>query len=162
MLNRPKILFLDEPTSGLDPSTAIEINKLMLEMKNDGTTFFLTTHNMAEASTSPTLWRYVFSLLIYQSGLGIMQTTKGSSERHLPFSVFVNTAVQARMRCIIFVYDDTRLLVHLTSQLSCVFFLSKLSMQRSKRRLMNQGFMQKHLTNQTQQELRTDKTLLSK
>jgi len=50
MLNRPKILFLDEPTSGLDPSTAIEIHKLMLEMKNNGTTFFLTTHNMAEAS----------------------------------------------------------------------------------------------------------------
>lgn len=50
MLNRPKILFLDEPTGGLDPSTAIEIHKLMLEMKNDGTTFFLTTHNMAEAS----------------------------------------------------------------------------------------------------------------
>ena len=50
MLNRPKILFLDEPTSGLDPSTAIEIHKLMLDMKNDGTTFFLTTHNMAEAS----------------------------------------------------------------------------------------------------------------
>jgi len=50
MLNRPKILFLDEPTSGLDPSTSIEIHKLMLEMKNDGTTFFLTTHNMTEAS----------------------------------------------------------------------------------------------------------------
>ena len=50
MINRPKILFLDEPTSGLDPSTAIEIHKLMLEMKNDGTTFFLTTHNMTEAS----------------------------------------------------------------------------------------------------------------
>ena len=50
MLNRPKVLFLDEPTSGLDPATSIEIHKLMLEMKNDGTTFFLTTHNMTEAS----------------------------------------------------------------------------------------------------------------
>ena len=50
MLNKPKILFLDEPTSGLDPSTALEIHKLMLEMKNDGTTFFLTTHNMMEAT----------------------------------------------------------------------------------------------------------------
>jgi len=50
MINRPKILFLDEPTSGLDPATSIEIHKLMLEMKNDGTTFFLTTHNMVEAS----------------------------------------------------------------------------------------------------------------
>ena len=50
MLNRPKILFLDEPTSGLDPSTSIEVHKLMLEMKNDGTTFFLTHQNMTEAS----------------------------------------------------------------------------------------------------------------
>jgi len=50
MLNKPKILFLDEPTSGLDPSTALEIHKLMLSMKNEGTTFFLTTHNMTEAA----------------------------------------------------------------------------------------------------------------
>jgi len=50
MLNKPKILFLDEPTSGLDPSTALEIHKLMLEMKKEGTTFFLTTHNMTEAA----------------------------------------------------------------------------------------------------------------
>ena len=50
MLNRPKILFLDEPTSGLDPATSVEIHKLLLEIKNEGTTFFLTTHNMAEAS----------------------------------------------------------------------------------------------------------------
>ena len=50
MINNPKILFLDEPTSGLDPTTAIEIHKLMLDMKQAGTTFFLTTHNMSEAS----------------------------------------------------------------------------------------------------------------
>lgn len=50
MLNHPKILFLDEPTSGLDPSTSVEIHKLMLEIKKSGTTFFLTTHNMSEAS----------------------------------------------------------------------------------------------------------------
>jgi ABC-2 type transport system ATP-binding protein len=50
MINKPKILFLDEPTSGLDPSTSMEIHKLMREMNADGTTFFLTTHNMAEAT----------------------------------------------------------------------------------------------------------------
>jgi ABC-2 type transport system ATP-binding protein len=50
MLNKPKILFLDEPTSGLDPSTSVEIHKLMLEMNANGTTFFLTTHNMTEAA----------------------------------------------------------------------------------------------------------------
>ena len=50
MLHNPKILFLDEPTSGLDPSTTVEIHKLMMEMKEGGTTFFLTTHDMTEAS----------------------------------------------------------------------------------------------------------------
>ena len=49
LLHKPKILFLDEPTSGLDPSTAREIHNLLLDLKNEGTTIFLTTHNMEEA-----------------------------------------------------------------------------------------------------------------
>lgn len=49
LLHHPKILFLDEPTSGLDPATAGEIHDLLLELKNEGTTIFLTTHNMVEA-----------------------------------------------------------------------------------------------------------------
>lgn len=49
LLHHPKILFLDEPTSGLDPATALEIHKLLIELKKEGTTIFLTTHNMVEA-----------------------------------------------------------------------------------------------------------------
>lgn len=49
LLHHPKILFLDEPTSGLDPATASEIHNLLLELKSEGTTIFLTTHNMVEA-----------------------------------------------------------------------------------------------------------------
>lgn len=49
LLHHPKILFLDEPTSGLDPATANEIHSLLIELKNEGTTIFLTTHNMVEA-----------------------------------------------------------------------------------------------------------------
>jgi ABC-2 type transport system ATP-binding protein len=49
LLHHPKILFLDEPTSGLDPSTSEEIHQLLSEQKNNGTTIFLTTHNMVEA-----------------------------------------------------------------------------------------------------------------
>lgn len=49
LLHHPKLLFLDEPTSGLDPATANEIHQLLLELKAEGTTIFLTTHNMAEA-----------------------------------------------------------------------------------------------------------------
>ncbi|HIV93832.1 ABC transporter ATP-binding protein [Drancourtella sp. An57] len=50
ILHRPKVLFLDEPTSGLDPTTALEIHRMLLELKESGMAIFLTTHNMEEAS----------------------------------------------------------------------------------------------------------------
>lgn len=50
LLNHPKLLFLDEPTSGLDPATSLKIHSLLFELKNSGTTIFLTTHNMEEAT----------------------------------------------------------------------------------------------------------------
>ena len=50
VLHKPKIMFLDEPTSALDPVTARGIHKLIRELQNDGSTIFLTTHNMEEAT----------------------------------------------------------------------------------------------------------------
>ena len=50
ILHSPKLLFLDEPTSGLDPATVLEIHKLIFELRENGTTIFLTTHNMEEAT----------------------------------------------------------------------------------------------------------------
>lgn len=50
ILHRPKVLFLDEPTSGLDPSTALEIHRMLLDLKEEGMAIFLTTHNMEEAT----------------------------------------------------------------------------------------------------------------
>jgi len=51
VLHKPKILFLDEPTSALDPVTARGIHKLIRELQDQGSTIFLTTHNMEEATT---------------------------------------------------------------------------------------------------------------
>jgi ABC transporter, ATP-binding protein len=50
LINYPKVLFLDEPTSGLDPTTSKKIHKLLQELKERGTTIFLTTHDMNEAT----------------------------------------------------------------------------------------------------------------
>lgn len=50
LINYPKVLFLDEPTSGLDPTTSKKIHKLLQELKEKGTTIFLTTHDMNEAT----------------------------------------------------------------------------------------------------------------
>ena len=49
VLHRPEILFLDEPTSGLDPATTRRIHDMIMNMRSEGMTIFLTTHNMVEA-----------------------------------------------------------------------------------------------------------------
>jgi ABC-2 type transport system ATP-binding protein len=49
ILYEPKLLFLDEPTSALDPRTAKKICELLEKLRQNGTTIFLTTHNMDEA-----------------------------------------------------------------------------------------------------------------
>ncbi|MCL2360380.1 MAG: ABC transporter ATP-binding protein [Defluviitaleaceae bacterium] len=50
VLHKPKVLFLDEPTSALDPMTARGIHQLIRELRERGSTIFLTTHNMEEAT----------------------------------------------------------------------------------------------------------------
>ncbi len=49
ILHQPKVLFLDEPTSGLDPGNAHIVKSFIQELRNKGTTIFLTTHNMSVA-----------------------------------------------------------------------------------------------------------------
>ena len=49
VLHKPKLLFLDEPTSALDPGTTLEIHRFLRKLNKEGTTIFLTTHNMEEA-----------------------------------------------------------------------------------------------------------------
>jgi fluoroquinolone transport system ATP-binding protein len=43
------MMFLDEPTTGLDPVSARQIKNIIHEKKKEGTTIFLTTHNMNDA-----------------------------------------------------------------------------------------------------------------
>lgn len=50
LLNKPQVLFLDEPTSGLDPATSRVIHDLLLALRDAGTSIFLTTHDMHEAT----------------------------------------------------------------------------------------------------------------
>jgi fluoroquinolone transport system ATP-binding protein len=49
LLNKPQLLFLDEPTTGLDPVNAQIIKDKIRALQQDGTTVFLTTHNMSVA-----------------------------------------------------------------------------------------------------------------
>jgi ABC-2 type transport system ATP-binding protein len=49
LIAQPALLFLDEPTSGLDVQSARLMRRMVRQLKNDGATVFLTTHNMQEA-----------------------------------------------------------------------------------------------------------------
>ena len=50
MCIRDRILFLDEPTSGLDVQSVRFMRALLRNLKHEGKTIFLTTHNMDEAA----------------------------------------------------------------------------------------------------------------
>ncbi len=47
-IHQPQLLFLDEPCSGLDPVSARMIRDYLLELKRQGITIILTSHDMAE------------------------------------------------------------------------------------------------------------------
>lgn len=48
MMHQPELLILDEPTDGLDPLMQEEFYKLVREMKSNGTTVFISSHNLSE------------------------------------------------------------------------------------------------------------------
>jgi ABC-type multidrug transport system ATPase subunit len=50
LLSDPQILFLDEPTSGLDVQSARSIRAMLRNLRKEGKTIMLTTHNMDEAA----------------------------------------------------------------------------------------------------------------
>ncbi len=48
LASKPDFLILDEPTSGLDPLMAANAHRLLKELKAEGKTIFLSSHDLAE------------------------------------------------------------------------------------------------------------------
>jgi ABC-2 type transport system ATP-binding protein len=49
LLHEPTVLFLDEPTSGLDPEAALIVRQFIGELRGEGRTILICTHNLDEA-----------------------------------------------------------------------------------------------------------------
>ncbi len=48
LINEPEIVFLDEPMSGLDPIGRREIRELISDLRENGTTVFMSTHILSD------------------------------------------------------------------------------------------------------------------
>lgn len=48
LMHEPKLLIMDEPTVGLDPLLQYEIHKVLMEMRDRGTTILISSHNLPE------------------------------------------------------------------------------------------------------------------
>jgi ABC-2 type transport system ATP-binding protein len=51
LVGDPELLFLDEPALGLDPVAALEFRSLVLDLRSEGLTMLLATHDMREAES---------------------------------------------------------------------------------------------------------------
>lgn len=49
LVHDPQLLFMDEPTVNLDPEASVAVREIILELKKQGKTIFLNTHNLDEA-----------------------------------------------------------------------------------------------------------------
>ncbi|MFD0202071.1 ABC transporter ATP-binding protein [Saccharothrix carnea] len=49
LIGDPKLILFDEPTTGMDPVAARDFRKLITELRDEGRTILITTHDMDEA-----------------------------------------------------------------------------------------------------------------
>jgi ABC-2 type transport system ATP-binding protein len=75
LLHEPEVLFLDEPTSGLDPEAAKNLRELILQLKGEGRTILLSTHNLSEAED------ICDRIGVFQTRLVALDTTEALRDR---------------------------------------------------------------------------------
>jgi len=68
LLHEPKVLFLDEPTAALDPESAHLVRDFIAELRTEGRTIFLCTHNLDEAD------RLCDRIAVFKSRLLVLDT----------------------------------------------------------------------------------------
>lgn len=107
LLHEPEIIFLDEPTSGLDPLAARRLRDLLLQLKEQGRTVLLTTHNLAEAE------RLADRILVMKTRLIAVDTPRALREQLFGHRVRIATSrvasgdVIAQIEKLPFVHDLT-------------------------------------------------------
>ena len=71
LIHEPKVVFLDEPTSGLDPESAKLVRDFVAELRGQGRTIFMCTHNLDEAD------RLCDRIAVFDTQLRVVDTPNG-------------------------------------------------------------------------------------
>lgn len=87
IIHQPDLLILDEPTSGVDAESAIQIQQLLLELNQKGTTIFMTSHNLGEVEKICT------RLAIMKDGLIVNEGTLSGLKKKYTESLEVSMAL---------------------------------------------------------------------
>jgi ABC-2 type transport system ATP-binding protein len=108
LLQQPRLLVLDEPTNGLDPQGIHEFRELLLELNQQGTTVFLSSHLLAEVEALCTRVGVLDrGRLVAQDSLAALTAPTGRVEVHTPDLAGAYAAVGPTIE----VVDGERLLV---------------------------------------------------
>jgi ABC-2 type transport system ATP-binding protein len=68
LIHEPQVLFLDEPTAGLDPEASKLVRDFIYELRGQGRTIFICTHNLDEAD------RLCDRVAVFKSHLRVVDT----------------------------------------------------------------------------------------
>lgn len=90
LLHEPRVLFLDEPTAGLDPEGAKLVRDFVEELRGEGRTIFMCTHNLDEAD------RLCDRVAVFKSQLRVVDTPAGLRRQLYGRQVVVHLASDAQ------------------------------------------------------------------
>lgn len=71
LLHEPPLLFLDEPTAALDPEAAKLVRDFIVELRKEGRTIFICTHNLDEVD------RLCDRIAVFKGQLRVVDTPAG-------------------------------------------------------------------------------------
>jgi ABC-2 type transport system ATP-binding protein len=78
VVHNPPVVILDEPTAGLDVASRVELHSMMDELRKQGSTILLATHDMAEAEKMADRVAILLNGRIVACGTPIELTAAGS------------------------------------------------------------------------------------
>ena len=77
IFHEPKVIFMDEPTAGLDPEASLMVREMIAQLKGEGRTIVVCTHNLDEAQRLADIVGIINRRLLVCDSLANLRTGAG-------------------------------------------------------------------------------------